>query len=149
MIKMKATEQTNQQLERFFHKIAEKFPSLDEPTILTDIHLRANPDNGDLIAYDDDDNEITRVVVDQWINNTDETFFDAITLMLRAVLKKMSAIIDNLGILKPFSIILENEDKEQIAELYLADDDTVILGGDIMQDLDKDLNSFLDNLLKK
>lgn len=149
MIKMKATEQTNQQLERFFNKIAEKFPPLEEPTMLTDIHLRANPDNGDLLAYDDDDNEITRVVIDQWINNTDETFFDAITLMIRGILKKMSKTIDNFGILKPFSIILENDDKEQMAELYLADDDTVILGGDIMQDLDKDLNSFLDNLLKE
>lgn len=117
--------------------------------MLTDIHLRANPDNGDLLAYDDDDNEITRVVIDQWINNTDETFFDAITLMIRGILKKMSKTIDNFGILKPFSIILENDDKEQMAELYLADDDTVILGGDIMQDLDKDLNSFLDNLLKE
>ncbi|MDD5861015.1 MAG: hypothetical protein PUD15_00415 [Prevotella sp.] len=146
---MKATEQTNQQLERFFNKIAEKFPPLEEPTMLTDIHLRANPDNGDLLAYDDDDNEITRVVIDQWINNTDETFFDAITLMIRGILKKMSKTIDNFGILKPFSIILENDDKEQMAELYLADDDTVILGGDIMQDLDKDLNSFLDNLLKE
>ena len=51
-------------------------------------------------------------------------------------------------ILKPFSFVLENDEQENIAELYVADDDTVIIGGDLMSDLDKDLDSFLADLLK-
>ena len=43
--------------------------------------------------------------------------------------------------------MLENEDKENVAELYIADDDTVIIGKDLMEGLDSDLNVFLEKLL--
>ena len=56
--------------------------------------------------------------------------------------------IEQMSILKPFSFVLEDDDKESIEELYLVDDDTAILHEDLMVDLDKDLNDFLDKLLK-
>ena len=39
---MKANEQTLQQVERAIRKVADKFPPVEEPTVLTDIHLRVN-----------------------------------------------------------------------------------------------------------
>jgi hypothetical protein len=145
---MKATEQTIQQVERFINKIAQKFPAQEEPTLFTDIHVRASQESGDLLAFDDDDNEITRCVVEQWINNIEENFYDSVTLILRKQLKNMSNVVDNLGILKPYSFVLENDDKENVAELYFADDNTVIIGGDIMPGLDEELEKFLDDLIK-
>lgn len=145
---MKATEQTIQQVERFINKIAQKFPTQEEPTLFTDIHVRASQESGDLLAFDDDDNEITRCVVEQWINNIEENFYDSVTLILRKQLKNMSNVVDNLGILKPYSFVLENDDKENVAELYFADDNTVIIGGDIMPGLDEELEKFLDDLIK-
>lgn len=145
---MKATEQTILQVERFINKIAQKFPAQEEPTLFTDIHVRASQESGDLLAFDDDDNEITRCVVEQWINNIEENFYDSVTLILRKQLKNMSNVVDNLGILKPYSFVLENDDKENVAELYFADDNTVIIGGDIMQGLDEELEKFLDDLIK-
>ena len=53
-----------------------------------------------------------------------------------------------MSILKPFSFVLEDEDKESIAELYLVDDEMVIINPDLMEGLDEDLNNFLDNLFK-
>lgn len=145
---MKATEQTTMQLERAIRKIAQKFPTDDETSILTDIHLRISQDSGEILAFDDDDNEITRCVVEQWIDNKDEDFYDSITGILRSQLKKMHNTIDAMGILKPFSLVLENDERESIAELYVADDETIIIDGDLMEGLDKDLDSFLDKLLK-
>ena len=57
-------------------------------------------------------------------------------------------MVDNLGILKPYSFVLEDDEKETVAELYVADDDTIIIGGDLMEGLNEDLDNFLDNLLK-
>lgn len=145
---MKATEQTMQQLDRFFHKVAEKFPSQCDNAILTDIHVRTNQETGELTAFDDDDQEITRCVVEQWINQKDEDFYDGVTLILRRCLKKNHSFVDSMGILKPYSVVLENEDKEHIAELFVADDDTVIVGGDIMKGLDEELNAFFKELMK-
>lgn len=148
-IMMKATEQTNQQIERVIRKIAQKFPQNDETSMLTDIHIRVAQETGELMVYDDDDQEITRCIVEQWIDNKDDNFYDSVTLILRASLKRDHELIDRLGIMKPFSFVLEDDDNESIAELYMADDDTVIIGGDLMKDLDQDLDHFLDDLLKK
>ena len=51
--------------------------------------------------------------------------------------------------MKPFSFVLEDDDRNTVADLYLADDDTVIIGDDLMKDLDSDLDSFFDNLMKE
>lgn len=149
---METLEQTIMQVERFIRKVAQKFPapeSDDETSQMTDIHVRVSQDSGELLAFDDDDNEITRCVVEQWIENKDEDFYDEVAKLLRDVLRKQADIIDHLGILKPYSFVLEDDDKEHIGELYLADDDTIIVGGDLMENLDNDLDNFLNDLLKE
>lgn len=147
---MEITEQTILQVERFIKKVAQKFPTVEESeaSLLTDIHIRVSQDSGEMLAFDDDDVEITRCVVEQWIDCKDENFYDEIADCLRGLLRKSAEIIDNLGLLKPYSFVLEDDDKQHLGELYLADDDTIILGGDLMQNLDQDLDGFLDELLK-
>ena len=54
----------------------------------------------------------------------------------RVNLQKM---VDEMGILKPYSFVLEDDDKESIGELYIADDDTIIIDTELMADLDKEL----------
>lgn len=146
---MENTEQTTQQVERFLKKIAQKFPATEDTSTLTDIHVRISQDSGELLAFDDDYQEITRCVVEQWIDNKDEDFYEKAAAILRNVLHKNADITDNLGIMKPYSFVLEDDDMENLGELYLADDNTIIVGGDLMEDLNNDLDSFLDTLLKE
>lgn len=143
----KATEQTTQEIERFLKKIAQKFPPREDTSIVTDIHVRVSQGSGEMLAFDDDDNEVTRCVVEQWINNNDEDFYNGVEQTLISTFSALSTIADSLGILKPYSFVLENDDKDTIAELYIADDDTVIIGKDLMEGLDSDLNLFLEKLL--
>lgn len=146
---IKPSEQTTQQIERFLKKIAQKFPKNEETSIVTDIHVRVSQESGEMVAFDDDDKEITRCVVEQWIGNNDEDFYDSVERTLHSTISSCSALADNLGILKPYSFVLENDEKENLAELYIADDDTVIIGKDLMEGLDNDLDSFLNDLLKE
>lgn len=146
---MKASEQTIQKIERTIRKIAQKFPSTEEPTLLTDIHLRVSQESGEMLAFDDDDNEITRCVIDEWIDNKDDNFFDHVTAILRQTLKRMGNVIDNYGLLQPFSVVLEDEDRENVAELYISDGDTIIVSGELMEDMEKDLEDFINKLMKE
>lgn len=146
---IKPSEQTTQQIERFLKKIAQKFPANEDTSLVTDIHVRVSQDSGEMVAFDDDDKEITRCVVEQWIGNTDEDFYDNVERVLHNTIKAFDVVANNLGILKPYSFVLENDDKEAVGELYIADDDTVIIGKDLMEGLDSDLDSFLDTLLKE
>lgn len=145
---MNISEQTLQQIDRAIRKVTEKFPATDEATQMTDIHIRVAQETGELTVFNDDDEEITRCIVEQWINNSDDDFYEEITPILRKSIEKNKAIVEGMSILKPFSLVLENDDKESVAELYLVDDELVIIDSDLMTDLDDDLNAFLENLLK-
>ena len=146
---MEVTNQTIQELDRLINKIAKKFPESDETSLVTDIHLCVNQESGEILAFDDDDQEITRCVITQWINNKDDDFYDTVKTTLRNELKKLSSVVDHLGILKPYSFVMEDDEKQNLGELFVADNDTVMLGGDLMNGLDKDLDDFFDNLMKE
>ena len=145
---MKSSEQTLQQIERAIRKVAEKFPAQEEASVMTDVHLRVTQDSGELMAFNDDDEELTRCIVEEWIDNKDDNFYEEIVPVFRKCLEKMKGTIENMSILKPFSFVLEDDDKESLAELYIVDDETVIIDPDLMEGLDDDLNDFLNTLLK-
>ena len=115
---------------------------------MTDIHIRVNQDTGELLTFDDDDEELTRCVVEQWIDNKDDDFYDAVATTIRHCIDKLEPLMERLSILKPYSYVLEDEEGEPVSELFVADDDTVIIDPVLMEDLEKDLDEFLDNLLK-
>ena len=145
---MNFTEQTQQQLERALRKLAEKFPENQEAAMLTDIHIRVSQDTGEVTILDDDDRELTRCVVEEWIDNKDDDFYENITSVIRQCLSTNSQLSDNLSILKPYAFVLEDDEHDAVAELYVVDGDTVIVDPELMAGLDKDLDDFLDNLLK-
>lgn len=145
---MKATEQTLQQIDRLIRKTVEKFPPKEDVSLMTDIHFRVFQETGEIMVFDDDDKEITRCVVEAWIGNTADDFYTQIAPIFRKALEKHKSTLDKISILKPFSFVLEDEDKESVSELYLVDDETVIIDPDLMSGLDDDLNNFLKKLLK-
>ena len=143
---MKTTELTIQQIERAIRKIADKFPPSEEASVMTDIHFRVTQETGELMAFDDNDEELNRCIIEDWIDNTDDDFFQQIPSVFRKCLDKMRDTVENMSILKPFSFVLENDDKESVAELYLVDDETVIIDPDLMQGLNEDLDDFFKKL---
>ena len=145
---MKTTELTIQQIERAIRKIADKFPPSEEANIMTDIHFRVTQETGELMAFDDNDEELNRCIIEDWIDNTDDDFFEQIPSIFRKCLDKMRDTVENMSILKPFSFVLENDDKESVAELYLVDDETVIIDPDLMHGLNEDLDDFFKKLFE-
>ena len=113
---MTISEQTHQKLERVIRKISQKFPNISDTGIVTDIHLRVVQDSGELLVFDDEENEITRCVVEQWIDNKDDCFYADVVQVLRKEFQRMSDTVDKFGILKPFSVVLENEEHENVLD---------------------------------
>ena len=77
-----------------------------------------------------------------------EHFYNSVTHILQNNLRKLHAVVERMGILRPFSFVLEDDEKNHVAELYLVDDDTTIISGELLQNLDEDLDSFMEDLLK-
>ena len=145
---MEATDSILQQIERALRKVATKFPINEEQAPLTDILIQVKQESGELLVFNDDDVELTRCVVEEWIDNKDDNFYEAVQPILKKAIVALSDTLDNLNILKPYSFVLIDEDRETVADLYLVDDDTLLVGGELMEGLNEDLDSFLDKLLK-
>ena len=143
-------EKIQSQLSRMLNKVSQKFPQAEEPTVMTDIHIRINQETGDVMVYNDDEQEITRIVVDEWIDNQEdeELFYQKAAKVLRQLLLK-DGFGSSMGIIMPYSFVLEKETGEHIDELFIADtDDTIIIGGAFMENLEKDLDDFMKHLME-
>ena len=143
---MTANEHTYQQIERALRKAASKFLPLTDCLPLTDIYLQVKQESGELLVFDDDDHELTRCVVEEWIGNRDERFYDEVQPILITALTRLKEVTEHVAVLKPYSYVLMGEDHETIADLYLVDDDTMMLSGDLMQGLEEDLEHFWQQL---
>ena len=146
---MEPTPQTYQQIERAIRRMAENFPK-DKDAVMTDIHLQVKPTSGELLAFDDNDEELTRVVVEQWIEAKDDDFYEEAAVQLCHCLEEVrQSIVEPMSIMHPFSFVLMDEDGETLRDIYLVDDDTVILNKTLLEGLDEELDQFLRDLLKQ
>ncbi len=146
---MNVSEQTLQQIERALRKASSKFPAAADAQPLTDIFLQVKQESGELLIFNDSDEELTRCVVEEWIGNTGETFYDEVQDVLHEALAHFKDIAENFNVLKPYSFVLIGEDKETIADVYVVDDDIIVLSGQLMEGLNDDLEKFWEDLAAK
>lgn len=144
---MPLSKQTQESLREAIKEMARNYVTAEE-TAVTDFHLFVNGDTGTLTIYNDDDATLARVHIKEWENCHDEKQFEK---ALRGELAKMQedGIFDNLNILKPYSFVLIDEDKEAIVDILYIDDDTLILSEDLLSGFDEEMNDFLKHLLEE
>ena len=71
--------------------------------------------------------------------------------LLKNVLRVLidEGVFEHLSLLKPYSFVLVDDEKETVCELLLLDDDTLLLDGELLKGLDEELDAFLKDLLEK
>ena len=140
-----------QQIQRALRHVATRFPQEQEP-VLTDISLRVFPHSGEIRFFDDEENELMRIVIPEWIKGSrEEDFYQKVTPILQEAISGVrQEVIDNMSLLRPYSFVLQDEDGETLSDLYLVDDqETMILSGTLLEGRDDDLNAFFENLMKE
>lgn len=121
-------------------------------TVVTDIHLQPKQDSGELVIFNDDDEELSRTIIKEWTDNSEDNFYSTVERILRGEINSLKEAggLDKLCIMKPYSFVLVDEDKETVAELLLIDDeDTLFLHDELLKGLDEELDTFLKDLLEK
>ncbi len=120
------------------------------PSVITDIHLQPNPISGEFTIFDDEDSVLAQVIIEEWIDCADKDFYKKAESTLRSLLSQLKdkGEFENTPILAPFSFVLLDEDKETITDLFLIDDDTVLVNEELLKGLDEELDSFLKDLLE-
>lgn len=148
---MKLSQSALSLLEETLKKAIGKYTCACEQTIVTDIHLQPNQNSGELSIFDDEDEELATTVIEEWMTYEGDDFYENVERILSTLLCNMknAGTFDNLAILKPFSFVLVDDEKETIAELLLIDDDTLLLNEELLKGLDEELDCFLKELLEK
>lgn len=146
---MKISAQSHTLIEEAITKAVKKFEGYAEQTVVTDIHLLPKQESGELCIYNDDEEELAKVTIEEWVDNDSEDFAQNTERLLHATLNKLKeeGLFDHLTLMKPYSIVLIDEDKETVSELLLIDDDVMLFNNDLLQGLDEELDDFLKNLL--
>ena len=145
---MEATQQTQQQIERAITKVVGKYSQLEEP-VLTDIYIQVKQESGEILVYNDDDVELHRCVIEEWIGNTQEVFYSQIVPVLSQCISNMRSVVDSMQIMRPFSFVLIDEEHETVQDIiYIDNEETVILDGKLLEGKDKELEEFLRHLLE-
>lgn len=149
---MKLSAQSHACIVSLLREATAKYVADGERTVVTDIHLQPKQDNGELVIFNDDDEELSRTIIEEWSDYSEDNFYSIVERILRGEINslKETGDLDKLCIMKPYSFVLVDEDKETVAELLLIDDeDTLFLHDELLKGLDEELDTFLKDLLEK
>lgn len=120
--------------------------------VITDIHMQADMESGQLVISDDDDIVLAEQQVPEWESANPENFYTDVEIALKRALNQLreEGALESVKILKPYSFVLEDSTKETVAELLMMDDEeTLFLNDELLKGLDEELNTFLKDLLEK
>ena len=149
---MKISETSHTALVAALKEALRRYMGNEENAAVTDIHLQPRQDSGELLLFNDDDEELARTVVAEWSDYVGNDFYTQTEHLLRSLLVKLKeeGAFNQLNLLKPYSFVLVDEDKETVAELLLLDEeDTLLLSEDLLKGLDEELDAFLNDLLSR
>ena len=146
---MNLSQQSQSLIESAIRKAISKFNHGCEQTIVTDIHIQPIQSNGKFYIFDDEDRELAFATIEEWKTDEGDDFYSSIEHTLQTTLGhlKETGEFAKLTIIKPYSFVLIDEEKESISDLLLIDDDTILLNSDLLQGLDEELDDFLKELL--
>lgn len=119
-------------------------------TVITDIHLQPNQETGELVIFNDDEEILATAVINE-LTGLEGDFYVVVEKILREALKalKDADSFSQLSLLKPYSFVLIDDEKETITELLLIDDqETLLLHDGLLKGLDDELDAFLKELLE-
>ena len=148
---MNLSPQSIATVQAFLANALGKYAVKESASVITDIYLQPQLTTGALVVLNDDDEVLAKTVVQEWVNPVYEDFYEGAEADLRKVLAdiQQAGELDKLCLLKPYSFVLVDEDKETLADLLLVDDaETLFLSDELLKGLDEELNTFLKDLLE-
>ncbi len=101
---------------------------------MTDIHLQPHADSGELLVFNDEDEELARAIIDEWVDDESDDFLAQVEPVLRGVVSGLQAegALECLCLMKPYSFVLVDEEQEPVAELWVQDDHAPLLLDDAL-----------------
>ena len=136
-------------IEAFISAI--KKANADNSYSLSDMFVCFKYDDLSLSIYDDMERLLLQTTIDAWepLKSESVDFNEVVISTLKDVLNSdiMKKEFDTVNFVGPFSVILIDEEYEQICELITIDKDNIFLEDDFFSKIDKELDDFFEKLM--
>ena len=146
---MELTPSSAASIREALHKIAELYSGEEDQLLTTDFYFQPLREEGKLLVFNDNDEEIARAEVPEWKEYQHEAFYTEVESDLREAIKvaNENGDLERLAVWMPYSFVLVDDERESISELLLVDEDTLLVTDSLLEGLDAELNAFIENLL--
>ena len=117
---------------------------------ITDFHVQTCAPTGEVRLCDDTDSVLAQTALAGCEESGPAAFGDLVGRGLKRVLPELDrrGAFDGPGLFRPFSFVLEDDEREAVEELYVVDDETVVVPDELLKGLDSDLDDFLKKLME-
>lgn len=149
---MNISEQSHSSIASLLKEAISRYVSDSNTQVVSDIHLQPCAGSGELIIFNDEDEELARTIINEWVDHEDDDFYAQVEPLLKSHVTRLKeeGALDSLNLMKPFSFVLVDEEKETVADLLVVDDEeTLLLDDELLKGLDAELDAFLKELLEK
>ena len=145
---MKLAPSSTASLHAALAKIAELYSGEEDQLVSTDFYLMPSSE-GTLCVYNDEDEAIATAEVSEWETYEPDTFYADVEADLREAIAGANANgeLERLAVWMPYSFVLVDDERETVADLLLVDEDTLLVTNSLLDGLNEELNSFLEQLL--
>lgn len=145
---MKVSSESKQKINQLITELIAHFSNLQDE-VVTDIYLQPSFESGELKVFNDDDELLACDVINEFEGLKGVDSLGSVAGVLRKALEHKRKDLETLSILKPFSFVLVDADKETVEDILLVDDDIVLADDGLLKGLDAELNEFLKQLLSE
>ena len=146
---MELTHSSATSIGEVLRKITELYSGEEDQLLSTDFYFMPLQEEGKLIVFNDNDEEIANITIPEWKEYAPETFYDKATTQLTTAIEAANTDgeLERLAVWMPYSFVLVDKERETIADLLLVDDDTLLVKKGLMAGLNEELNKFIEDLL--
>ena len=146
---MELTPSSAASIHEALRKITELYSGEEDQLLSTDFYFQPLQEEGKLIVFNDNDEEIASIDIPEWQEYAPDTFYDVVTAHLTTAIETANTKgdLERLAVWMPYSFVLVDEVRETISDLLLVDDDTLLVKKGLMAGLNEELNKFIEELL--
>jgi hypothetical protein len=148
---MDANNKEHQILEKLFLSLLDDTNPDRVQSGISDLFIRINSETGEVVLYgDDEEQQLASTVIFSWVGLSDKPTKEMIRC-LKAVISSLEGkgYWDSELFERPFSVVLVDDAFESIDELLFLDDELIKVSLPLLENLDEELNSFINQLLSK
>lgn len=123
----------------------------DKLDTLTDMYVQVNTISKEISICDDEEEVLTRFsFTEQFENAADDSVYKLVESLLQEAVETtpLEEAIADFDVVKPFSLLVVDENFVQQAEVYLLEAGSVVIEDSLLQNVDKELDDFLHHLLE-